>query len=518
MNPNSSAHFVIAKDGRITQLVSLDDSSWTNGLRIVDGKWFTPADPPRPENPTWPDIISGVNPNWYTISIEHEGDYHEQWTPEMYASNTRLLRWIASSLGLAQESGAPFQYVPHRTLIGHWAIDPVDRANCPGPNVDYERMAADANGVRFLDKVVPEVASRHVYATTALVSLPNYNVVAHLTDTDVAEAGYLDYQGTRWYISRYSRQISVPNFFDSAATQVPIRDLTPSLALSPGYREAVTPSVDELRALRPRWLRVPLLQRYQDFDSDRNSELDWLLDRIQGMGINLLILLGPQTIGQAPPASGTKDWGNQNSGFIGRVSSLAKNIAAFYQDRIGAMEIWIEPDVQKMAPEDYGALLAATYSKIKAVSGTQVISAGIGGEDSDYLRRVAAVARGSFDGVGCRLFEERVDGYPSPAFGVGEMRYALCALRAIGGKPLWITELGARLDYNWGGTLTPADAVASYLTRAYSLLRALGRNTVAQAFWYTWRSPDGVADLVDKTGARRPAWYAFQQQISQPKT
>ncbi len=31
-NPNSSAHFVIAKDGRIAQLVSINDSAWANGL------------------------------------------------------------------------------------------------------------------------------------------------------------------------------------------------------------------------------------------------------------------------------------------------------------------------------------------------------------------------------------------------------------------------------------------------------------------------------------------------------
>ena len=44
-NPNSSAHFVIAKDGRIAQLVSIWDSSWANGLRWINGNWYTPADP-----------------------------------------------------------------------------------------------------------------------------------------------------------------------------------------------------------------------------------------------------------------------------------------------------------------------------------------------------------------------------------------------------------------------------------------------------------------------------------------
>lgn len=140
---NASAHFCVGKDGTIEQYLSIDDTAYAVGMRYSNGQWFNPRG--LPANPTWQDILPPYNPNMYTISIEHEGQPEDQWTAQMYDANNRLLQWIASAVGQSLESGAPLEYVPHRTLIGHYEIDPVDRPHCPGPNVDYERIAADAN-------------------------------------------------------------------------------------------------------------------------------------------------------------------------------------------------------------------------------------------------------------------------------------------------------------------------------------------------------------------------------------
>ncbi len=140
---NASAHFCVGKDGTIEQYVSIDDTAYAVGMRYSNGQWFNPRG--LPANPTWQDIIPPYNPNLYTISIEHEGQPEDQWTAQMYDANNRLLQWIAAELGQSQAPSAPLEYVPHRTLIGHYEIDPVDRPHCPGPNVDYERIAADAN-------------------------------------------------------------------------------------------------------------------------------------------------------------------------------------------------------------------------------------------------------------------------------------------------------------------------------------------------------------------------------------
>lgn len=58
---NASSHFGIGHNEsgvlQIWQFVALDDDAWTNG---------------DVNSPTWPLLIPGVNPNHYTITIEHE--------------------------------------------------------------------------------------------------------------------------------------------------------------------------------------------------------------------------------------------------------------------------------------------------------------------------------------------------------------------------------------------------------------------------------------------------------------
>ncbi len=124
-----STHFCIGKDGTIEQYVSVCDTAYGNG---------------DVANPTWQDIIPGINPNFYTISIEHEGYFTDKWTAAMYDANNRLLVWLADQFS--------FTYIPYHTLIGHCEIDSVDKANCPGPNVEYDRIATDLAAITAAHK------------------------------------------------------------------------------------------------------------------------------------------------------------------------------------------------------------------------------------------------------------------------------------------------------------------------------------------------------------------------------
>lgn len=135
-NAQKSAHFCIGKQGEVEQYISINDTAYGNGLRWQNGKWFTPTN--KPVTPSWVDLIANVNPNQYTISIEHEGKPEDMWTQPMYDANNRVLQWIADEIGIT--------YIAHRTLIGHNEINSVDRPNCPGPNVQWNRIATDANG------------------------------------------------------------------------------------------------------------------------------------------------------------------------------------------------------------------------------------------------------------------------------------------------------------------------------------------------------------------------------------
>lgn len=141
----TSAHFEITITGKVNQFVSILDTAYGNGLhyatvpetwlRWAGAGWYNPRG--VKVAPTWPLLAVPFNPNPDTISIEHEGYPDALWTAEMDAANTALLQWIAQQTGLS--------YVPLRTLIGHCHLDTVDRPNCPGPHVDYARIAQAAN-------------------------------------------------------------------------------------------------------------------------------------------------------------------------------------------------------------------------------------------------------------------------------------------------------------------------------------------------------------------------------------
>lgn len=136
-NPASgvSAHFIVSKGGEITQMVSIYNSARANGLSWANGRWKNARG--KFVAPTWDSIITGVNPNLYTISIEHEGFPEDVRTPQMQDADVRLLRWLAQKLHL--------RYEPGRSLIGHRDIDPVDKWFCPGPHMDLAALAAAAN-------------------------------------------------------------------------------------------------------------------------------------------------------------------------------------------------------------------------------------------------------------------------------------------------------------------------------------------------------------------------------------
>lgn len=132
----ASAHFTVGKQGEIEQYVSIKDTAYANGLRWDNGIWRNPRG--VQVTPVWQGLIPAVNPNYYTISIEHEGFFGEPWTEPMYLSNLKLLRWIRDETGLT--------YLHGDSLIGHSDFDNIDRPNCPGPNAPFDRMLADLNG------------------------------------------------------------------------------------------------------------------------------------------------------------------------------------------------------------------------------------------------------------------------------------------------------------------------------------------------------------------------------------
>lgn len=107
-NPNSqaSAHYGIAKNGEIHQYVKEEDAAWHAG-----GVY----------NPTWNLIKPNINPNLYTIGIEHEGQPGDIWTEQQKQASASLIREICERWQIP---------IDRDHIIGHYQIT-AKKPNCP---------------------------------------------------------------------------------------------------------------------------------------------------------------------------------------------------------------------------------------------------------------------------------------------------------------------------------------------------------------------------------------------------
>lgn len=111
----ASAHFIIGQDGTIVQGVPCSLAAWGNGI----------IDQPRISLPP------GIDPNFYTISIEHCKpliDNSDQLTDPQAQSSFRLVQAICDHYNIPKRRGDMFG-----GIIEHADIDSVSRARCPGP-------------------------------------------------------------------------------------------------------------------------------------------------------------------------------------------------------------------------------------------------------------------------------------------------------------------------------------------------------------------------------------------------
>ena len=112
-----SSHYLIGKDLSIIQFVEEKDTAWGNGYVM---------------NPTSKLVLSrpGVNPNLYTISIEHEGFAIEDITEGQYKLSAELHADIAKRWSIP---------LNRHSVIGHREIR-TDKV-CPG-KISIEKLIA----------------------------------------------------------------------------------------------------------------------------------------------------------------------------------------------------------------------------------------------------------------------------------------------------------------------------------------------------------------------------------------
>jgi hypothetical protein len=115
-NVDASAHFVIGQDGHIVQGVPLSLAAWGNGVLTNGHAGYLP---------------DNVNPNLYTVSIEHvkpSTDNSDVLTSIQTQKSFELIACICNTYSIAKRGADASS-----GILSHADIDPVNRARCPGP-------------------------------------------------------------------------------------------------------------------------------------------------------------------------------------------------------------------------------------------------------------------------------------------------------------------------------------------------------------------------------------------------
>lgn len=121
-----SAHFAVSKIGEVWQYVREENTAWANGI------W----EDPDLSVPFLADAMHrGVNPNYLTLSIEHEGMTGDPMPEEQYQATLWLHRYLIGR--------HPFILPDRNHVIGHYQISALSRAHCPGDGFPWSRLMAD---------------------------------------------------------------------------------------------------------------------------------------------------------------------------------------------------------------------------------------------------------------------------------------------------------------------------------------------------------------------------------------
>ena len=121
----ASAHYGIGRDGAVHQYVQETDRAWHAG-RIFEPTWMGLKVVPK---------NGPLNPNSYTLGIEHEGMANDLWPDAMYAASAELVRTICDRWRIP---------IDRHHIIGHREI--YAKKTCPG-RCDLEKLVAMAKAI-----------------------------------------------------------------------------------------------------------------------------------------------------------------------------------------------------------------------------------------------------------------------------------------------------------------------------------------------------------------------------------
>jgi N-acetyl-anhydromuramyl-L-alanine amidase AmpD len=164
-NPASEASstVVIARDGRVVQLVDINMAPWTNGTSTKSYK------PYYYKNSTSSIVRSRpMSANHYSLTIEFEGILDKtngRLTPEQIASGAEVLQYFKREVKRIYGTDLKLD---REHVLGHCEVAPKWKPYCPGPEFPYDELLAKANGT---DQLVDDL---NYLVGVGAISSPEY--------------------------------------------------------------------------------------------------------------------------------------------------------------------------------------------------------------------------------------------------------------------------------------------------------------------------------------------------------
>jgi hypothetical protein len=202
------------------------------------------------------------------------------------------------------------------------------------------------------------------------------------------------------------------------------------------------------------------------------------------------------------------------SGLEGALGMIARN----YAGRVRLIEVGNELDSYwandpNDVPPAFGADLIRRAVPILKPAGILTVMASVAGPRwPDWLSQAIAACSTLPDGVAAHFYGQRPDGWQRPGWGFGDLRPAIVRAYELAHRPVYLTELGAKV-VDAGSEVEQAN----YLLAAAKTVEALGPAICPALDVFAWRDDVGTLDergfngfgLRREDGSKRPAWDAF---------
>ncbi len=126
-----SSHFIVAKDGKVYQMVDLKNGAWCNGT--------TSNGDNRDYRKATSQIVKSrsTNCNNYTISIEHENIGGGLLTEAQLQATIELHKYIQEQIKSIYGVDIP---ADRQHIIGHCEVSPITKPCCPGASFPFDEI------------------------------------------------------------------------------------------------------------------------------------------------------------------------------------------------------------------------------------------------------------------------------------------------------------------------------------------------------------------------------------------